>query len=258
MTRQARSGFTRVPYVESCTVASASGEAHGLLCNLSMLGAYVTSTRCRRRASRSRLRFALPDGEPPVEAVAASLVNDLDQRRARRAVRPCCRSAAACASSACARRRAPALGAGRRLSQRPRLAVRPAAAPHRQGAHPVRGALRAVDRRGPAQAERLQPDTGRGLRRGRCHSRAGPGGHRRLPPAGRHRALRARRGGRLEQPGGARAASASCRPAAACASPTCRATTSPGSPSSSTSTSARWAARSTDGRRRRASAAAGG
>ena len=41
MYRQPRSGFTRIPYVQSCALEVDGQRRDGMLCNLSLLGAYV-------------------------------------------------------------------------------------------------------------------------------------------------------------------------------------------------------------------------
>lgn len=77
MERPARSGFARVPYMERCAIGTAGSEHAGLICNLSLLGAYVHVDPLPELRDPVSLTFALPDGEPPVRAVASvSWVHD--------------------------------------------------------------------------------------------------------------------------------------------------------------------------------------
>jgi len=68
--RPARSGFARVPFVRPCAVVSDGAEHAGLVCNLSLLGAYVHLDPMPALRDPVRMRFELPDGEAPVEVVA--------------------------------------------------------------------------------------------------------------------------------------------------------------------------------------------
>jgi Tfp pilus assembly protein PilZ len=75
--RRQRSGFDRVPYVGVCDVAQDGAHERGLLCNLSILGAYVHTERPPARHSEIEVAFDLPDGGPQVRAAGSvAWVND--------------------------------------------------------------------------------------------------------------------------------------------------------------------------------------
>ena len=77
MYRQPRSGFTRIPYVQTCSVHAGGSETTGLICNLSLLGVYVHVEPIPDSGSQISLHFMLPDGEAPIEAGATvTWVND--------------------------------------------------------------------------------------------------------------------------------------------------------------------------------------
>lgn len=70
MYRRQRSGFDRVPFVQVCDVEHNGSSHRALLCNLSILGAYVYTPTPPERNCAVVLRFQLPDGGPPVVAGA--------------------------------------------------------------------------------------------------------------------------------------------------------------------------------------------
>jgi hypothetical protein len=75
--RQPRSGFTRIPYVQSCTVLLDGRTDTGLICNLSLLGVYLHLDPIPESGSKLSLHFMLPDGDVPIEAEATvTWVND--------------------------------------------------------------------------------------------------------------------------------------------------------------------------------------
>lgn len=77
MYRQPRSGFTRIPYVQSCRVRSGGEERVGLLCNVSVLGVYLYLDPRPEIGTPVQLEFPLPDGGPEVAADAlVTWVND--------------------------------------------------------------------------------------------------------------------------------------------------------------------------------------
>jgi hypothetical protein len=77
MYRRQRSGFDRVPFAGVCEVAQGGAHQRALLCNLSILGAYLHTESPPARNSEIELRFELPDGGPPVVAAATvTWVND--------------------------------------------------------------------------------------------------------------------------------------------------------------------------------------
>lgn len=70
MYRQPRSGFTRIPFVADCTVEIHGVPFHGLICNLSVLGAYLHLDPMPDSGTPVTVRFVLPDGGPPLAAAA--------------------------------------------------------------------------------------------------------------------------------------------------------------------------------------------
>jgi Tfp pilus assembly protein PilZ len=68
--RQPRSGFTRIPYVQACTLEVDGREREAMSCNLSLLGAYLHLEPPLEPGTRVSLRFPLPDGEGAVSAEA--------------------------------------------------------------------------------------------------------------------------------------------------------------------------------------------
>ena len=70
MYRQPRSGFTRIPYVQSCALEVDGQRRDGMLCNLSLLGAYVHVDPPLEPGTRVGMRFLLPDGQLPVASEA--------------------------------------------------------------------------------------------------------------------------------------------------------------------------------------------
>ena len=70
MYRLPRSGFTRIPYVQSCRVRVDGQERTGLLCNISVLGLYLHLEPRPEIGTAVALEFALPDGGPPMAADA--------------------------------------------------------------------------------------------------------------------------------------------------------------------------------------------
>lgn len=77
MDRPVRSGFSRVPFMQGCTVGASGDEHPGLICNLSLLGAYVHVDPLPELRDPVTLSFLLPDGGTPIRAVASvSWVHD--------------------------------------------------------------------------------------------------------------------------------------------------------------------------------------
>src|SRR6186713_1229375 len=71
MYRRQQSGFDRIPLAQSCEVEH-DGERHrALVCNLSILGAYVHTPSPPPRDSRVTLTFELPDDGPEVRAAGS-------------------------------------------------------------------------------------------------------------------------------------------------------------------------------------------
>jgi len=75
--RRQRSGFDRVPFAQICDVDHEGVRQRALLCNLSILGAYVHTPTPPPRDSQVMLSFRLPDDGPVVLAGATvTWVND--------------------------------------------------------------------------------------------------------------------------------------------------------------------------------------
>jgi len=68
--RQPRSGFTRIPCVQACHLEVDGRVGEGMLCNLSLLGAYLNFEPLPAPGARVSLQFTLPDGEGPLAAEA--------------------------------------------------------------------------------------------------------------------------------------------------------------------------------------------
>ena len=61
-------GLIRIPYVQPCLLAGGDGTWEGVLCNLSLLGAYVAVDPIPPKAEKVRLLFKVPREEQPLEA----------------------------------------------------------------------------------------------------------------------------------------------------------------------------------------------
>lgn len=70
MYRQPRSGFNRVPFVQSCTVTWDGLETACLVCNISILGVFLHLEAPLERRREVTLRFRLADEGPEIEAAA--------------------------------------------------------------------------------------------------------------------------------------------------------------------------------------------
>jgi hypothetical protein len=72
-----RSGFRRMPYVEPCVIVGDSATWEGVICNLSVLGVYVTLDPIPPPDLRLRIYFRTPDRPDPLEAACeVAWVND--------------------------------------------------------------------------------------------------------------------------------------------------------------------------------------
>ncbi|MEO8195839.1 MAG: PilZ domain-containing protein [Thermoanaerobaculia bacterium] len=70
MHRQPRSGFNRVPFVQSCTVTWEGLETTCLVCNISIRGVFLHLEAPLERHRNVTLRFRLADEGPEIEAAA--------------------------------------------------------------------------------------------------------------------------------------------------------------------------------------------
>jgi Tfp pilus assembly protein PilZ len=68
--RQPHSGFSRVPFVQSCTVSWDGVATECLVCNISILGVYLHLEAPLERRREVTLRFQLADEGPEIEAAA--------------------------------------------------------------------------------------------------------------------------------------------------------------------------------------------
>lgn len=78
MYRQPRSGFTRIPYVQTCQVGIGDEERSGLICNVSVLGVYLQVDPIPVAGTEVTLSFLLPGDERLV--VARGLVTWINDR----------------------------------------------------------------------------------------------------------------------------------------------------------------------------------
>ena len=62
------SGITRIPFVQPCLLVGGDGAWEGVLCNLSLLGAYVAVDPIPPTSERVRLLFKVPRDEQPLDA----------------------------------------------------------------------------------------------------------------------------------------------------------------------------------------------
>jgi len=62
------SGLIRIPYVQPCLLVGVQGAWEGVLCNLSLLGAYVAADPIPPKEEQVRLLFRVPRAEQPLEA----------------------------------------------------------------------------------------------------------------------------------------------------------------------------------------------
>jgi len=76
--RQPRSGFSRVPFIQACTVTWDGVETACLVCNISILGVYLHLEAPLERRREVMLRFQLADEGPEIEAAAVvTWVNEI-------------------------------------------------------------------------------------------------------------------------------------------------------------------------------------
>ncbi len=76
-------GFVRIPYVQPCLLVNDAGTWEGVLCNLSLVGAYVTTDPIPPTGERLGLLFKVPGEDRPLEARGEVVwVNPEEPRRA--------------------------------------------------------------------------------------------------------------------------------------------------------------------------------
>jgi hypothetical protein len=64
--REPRSGLSRIPFVQRCRLEGAQGPIHGLICDIGILGVYVSLDAVPQAGEVYELSFLLPGGETPV------------------------------------------------------------------------------------------------------------------------------------------------------------------------------------------------
>lgn len=68
MLNQPHTGFTRIPYAQRCRVDRGETSVEGVLCNVSVLGVYITMLPLPSVGDAVRISFSLPGGGEPVVA----------------------------------------------------------------------------------------------------------------------------------------------------------------------------------------------
>jgi len=68
MLNQPRTGFTRIPYAQRCRLTRGGTSADGVLCNVSVLGIYVTIDPLPPVGETLEVSFTLPGGGEPITA----------------------------------------------------------------------------------------------------------------------------------------------------------------------------------------------
>lgn len=85
-----RSGFIRIPYVEPCLLVGEHATWDGVICNLSLLGAYVTLAPCPPMGAKVHLFFKTPDKPTPSEVPCEVAWTNEDERAQAHALPPGC------------------------------------------------------------------------------------------------------------------------------------------------------------------------
>jgi len=68
--RQPRSGFTRVPFIQTCRLRSGEDDLRAMVCNLSLLGLFVHLETPPEVGTECEVSLSLPDGGLPMQARA--------------------------------------------------------------------------------------------------------------------------------------------------------------------------------------------
>jgi len=90
MYRASRTGFPRIPFVQSCTLEVDGVESPGMMCNLSVLGSFVDVEPLPHPLTEGTLRFGIPDGGLPVATrVRIAWVNEAMEENPRSLPRGC-------------------------------------------------------------------------------------------------------------------------------------------------------------------------
>jgi Tfp pilus assembly protein PilZ len=64
------SGFSRIPLITRCVVKRRTSTVDAMMCNISVLGAYLVVEPMLEEGENVQLRFLLPDAQPPIECDA--------------------------------------------------------------------------------------------------------------------------------------------------------------------------------------------
>ena len=75
------SGLIRVPYVEPCLLIAEAGTWEGVVCNVSLQGAYVTMDPIPPAGERARLFFRVPGRSEPLEVPCEVVWINTDESR---------------------------------------------------------------------------------------------------------------------------------------------------------------------------------
>lgn len=82
MLNQPHTGFTRIPYAQRCRVTRGGATVEGVLCNISVLGVYLTIEPIPPEGEEIRLSFMMPGGGDPVDTAAVVTWQNPDEQRA--------------------------------------------------------------------------------------------------------------------------------------------------------------------------------
>jgi hypothetical protein len=83
-------GLIRIPYVQPCLLVGADGTWEGVVCNLSLAGAYVTVDPIPPKAERLRLLFKTPGHELPLQIDTEVVWENADEPRRAEGLPPGC------------------------------------------------------------------------------------------------------------------------------------------------------------------------
>jgi Tfp pilus assembly protein PilZ len=90
MLAQPRSGYARIPYNQRCTVRRGNERITGALCNISVLGVYVTLPTVPEVGESLTIEFLLPGHEVPVEAAGTVTWQNLEEPQSVHSLPPGC------------------------------------------------------------------------------------------------------------------------------------------------------------------------
>jgi Tfp pilus assembly protein PilZ len=79
MLNQPHSSFTRIPYTQRCRVQRGERSYDGVLCNISVLGVYLTLDDIPEVGAEVRLSFPLPGSADPIDVAAVVSWQNLEE-----------------------------------------------------------------------------------------------------------------------------------------------------------------------------------